>query len=202
MDYEKFASAIESKTAERRSKREDLQARVKTARDALNAAEYKAQHSGTPSRYKAEKQACNKAFQELQAREMELNEFNSRGYLFTYDELVSADNMLSTSYQKEQDGLEKTLKDYLQALQNRLLPLSQKFEEHRKTGNAALKMMASETEPDLDYSSNPEFRSMSLNFEDIPGLDSNDDNVVENVLKMIDAVLNDRHFSITVDNNN
>lgn len=200
MDYEKFASEIKSRTAKRRKERADLQDQVYAASNALKIAKHKRQYSGTPDRYKTAQADCNKALEELQSCETRLNEFNSRGYIFKYNELISADEMLSNSYQNEQEKIEKAMKNSLKAIREQLLPLVNRFKEHYQTGNDALKMMALETEPDIEYSQNLEFRNMTL--ESFGDISYNDENPVEKVLTMIDAVLNDHYFSITVDNNN
>lgn len=192
MDYKKFTAQIEKEVAQATAERDALENKVSEAQRAAAAAEEKCNQiaqGDDVDAYLTAKTAAAQAAEKADFYSMKLT--NNKRYVYTLEQLYTAREELSNSYREEQDELEKAMKESLDALQKKLLPLVQKFADHRAAGNSALRKMATVTDP-TDSNNN----GMQANIVGIEGY-YNTNNDIEKLLKVIDAILNDKRY-ITV----
>lgn len=192
MDYKKFTAQIEKEVAQTTAEREALENKVSEAQKEAAAAEEKCNQiaqGDDVDAYLTAKTAAAQAAERADFYSMKLN--SKKRYVYTLEQLYNAREKLSNSYGEEQDELEKAMKESLDALQKKLLPLVQKFADHRAAGNSALRKMATLTDP-TDSNNN----GMQANIVGIEGY-YNTNNDIEKLLKVIDAILNDKRY-ITV----
>ena len=189
MDYKKFATQIETEVSKAKAQRDALEDKIREAKSEAAATEERCTQTAQGddvNSYLAAKTAATQAAEKVDFYSMKLDGLNP--YVYTLEQLYTAREEISEDYRKEQEELEKAMRDDLKALKDKLLPLAQKFEEHRKAGNAALRTMASATDQ-TDNNNN----GTHANIIGIGGY-YNPDNDVEKLLKVIEAILNNQRY--------
>lgn len=192
MDYKKFATQVETKISKVSTKRQDLENKIAEAREEAAAAEEKCNmiaQGDDVDAYLAAKTSATQAAEKAEFYSMKLDSFNL--YIFTIEQLRTAKAELRKSYTEEQEEIEKVIKDGFKTLRKQLLPLVQKFKEHRDTGNATLQKMTTATDPGDNNNHELEIEALAHSLASGVDVYYEEDINPDKILKFINDTLND-----------